>query len=73
MEFDDVTNEDPAAEKRSSSRDLMKRNMIVAVGSEAGDVQIWNPLRANELQQYVSTSGKSSVAEADVCHYTIQH
>lgn len=59
MDYEDSVKETKAV--KAKIRADMVKNVIVAVGSSNGIVQIWNPLQANEMEQYTSTSGMSVI------------
>lgn len=56
MDYEDSVSKPGKASKAKVRADMV-RNIVVAVGSGDGELQIWNPLQANETEQYIATSG----------------
>lgn len=58
MDYEDSLNLTTKRQKdKARMRADMVKSVIVAIGTANGEVQLWNPLQANETDQYVSTSG----------------
>ena len=58
MDYEDTLNLTTKRQKdKARMRADMVKNVLVAIGTADGEIQLWNPLQANETDQYVSTSG----------------
>lgn len=61
MDFEDESSAGKHKKANSQStaakKDLLK-SIVVAVGSHDGAVQLWNPVEANEWEQFITSSGK---------------
>jgi len=55
MEYEDKVSK-PAQSKARLKSQLLK-SVLVLIGSADGSIQLWNPLQANELQEYIHPSG----------------
>ncbi|XP_067949967.1 telomerase protein component 1-like [Watersipora subatra] len=60
MDWDDVESSKPKAATSKAKSDILKE-VLVAIGSTDGEVQLWQPLKANEQEEFISTSSALSV------------
>ena len=71
MDYEDTLNLTTKRQKdKARMRADMVKNVLVAIGTADGEIQLWNPLQANETDQYVSTSGMPQhLKEYPTMHY----